>query len=217
MRIAIVGATAVGVATARHLIEHGHDVVIVEERRERIDELGNELDCAFVQGDGSRPQILKEIGPKDTAALICLTDNDQDNIIASLVGRSVGFERVLTKISDPDFEHICVELGLDNTINADHTTARRLVDEVEGRSTVELSSVLRGDARFFVVSARKEDAGPAKDLSLPDRSWILFAYRDEQALPADDGFEVEEGDDLVVLTDAEHLDELRERWLPNSS
>jgi trk system potassium uptake protein TrkA len=215
MRIAIVGATAVGVATARHLVEHGHDVVIVEERRERIEELGNTLDCAFVQGDGSRPQILKEIGPSDTAALICLTDNDQDNIIASLVGRSVGFERVLTKISDPDFEHICVELGLDHTINADHTTARRLVDEVEGRSTVELSTVLRGDVRFFVFTARKEDAGPAKDLSLPERSRILFAYRDARVMPADDGFEIEEGDDVVLLTSAEHLDELRERWAPN--
>ncbi|HSN69892.1 MAG TPA: TrkA family potassium uptake protein [Steroidobacteraceae bacterium] len=215
MRIAIVAATAVGIATARHLVEHGHDVVIVDADRARIDELSGELDCAFIHGDGSRPQILREIGPSHTDVLLCLADDDQDNIISSLVGRSVGFERVMTKISDPDFEHICVELGLDNTINADQTTARSLVDEVEGRATVELSTVLRGDVRFFVFTARKDDAGRAHDLSLPQSSRVLFAYRDEEALPADDGFEIREGDDVVLLTRAEHLEELRERWAPD--
>ena len=215
MRLAIVAATAVGIATARHLVEHGHDVVLVDADRARIDELSGELDCAFIHGDGSRPQILREIGPSHTDVLLCLADDDQDNIISSLVGRSVGFERVMTKISDPDFEHICVELGLDNTINADQTTARSLVDEVEGRATVELSTVLRGDVRFFVFTARKDDAGRAHDLSLPQSSRVLFAYRDEEALPADDGFEIREGDDVVLLTRAEHLEQLRERWAPD--
>lgn len=212
MRIAIVGATAVGIATARQLVAHDHDVVLVEEDRARIDELGTELDCAFVHGDGSRPQILKEIGPSRTDVLLCLSDDDQDNIIASLVGRSVGFARVMTKLSDPEFEHICIELGLEHTINADHAAARSLVDEVEGRATFALSSVLRGDVRFFVFTAREEDAGRAADLALPGDTTVLFAYRGDAARAAGEDFEIEADDDVVLLTRSEHLDELSARW-----
>ena len=62
MRIAIVGASSAGVSTARLLIEHKHDVVIIEKDKARIDELSEELDCGFLHGDGSRPRILKEAG-----------------------------------------------------------------------------------------------------------------------------------------------------------
>ncbi len=217
MRLVVVGATAVGVATARLLVEHGHDVVMVEENRERIDELRNDLDCAFVQGDGSRPRILSETGPHDTDVLLCLSDNDQDNIITSLVGRSLGFERVVTKISDPEFVHICVELGLESTINADQTTARYLLDTVEGRSVVELSTVLRGDVRFFIFTAREADEGAPKDLSLPRETRILFAYREGGVVIADETYTVKQGDDVVLLTRSGHLNALRERWHPDRS
>jgi len=217
MRLAIVGASAVGLAAARALIDHGHDVVIVERDRQRIDELSHDLDCAFVHGDGSRPQILREVGAPDTDALLCLTDDDQVNIIASLVGRSLGFGSVVTKISDPEFSHICAELGLEHTINADQTAARDLVDTVEGRKLVELSTVLRGDVRFFLFTARADDAGPLKDLSLPPETRMLYAYRNEALhLPAA-GFKVQEGDDVILLTRTKHLDDLHRRWGPKAA
>lgn len=217
MRLAIVGATATGVATARLLIDNRHDVVIVEKDQERIDDLSNDLDCAFIHGDGSRPRILREVGAKDTQALLCLSDEDQDNIISSLVGRSLGFDKVVTKISDPEFEHICAELGLEHTISADQTTARSLVDTVEGRNVVELSTVLRGDVRFFVFTARAADEGAIKDLSLPDDTIVLYAYRDNDIEMIGDGFELREGDDVVLLTRSKHLNKLRDNWQGNAN
>jgi trk system potassium uptake protein TrkA len=212
MRLAIVGATAVGEATARLLIDHGHDVVIVEKDRQRIDDLSEDLDCAFVHGDGSRPRILREVGATDTDALLCLSDDDQDNIISSLVGATLGFGKVMTKISDPEFEHICAELGLQHTISADLTTARSLVDTVEGRNVVELSTVLRGDVRFFMFTARAEDAGPPEALKLPEDTRVLYAYRGNDLRMVGEGFEVQEGDDVVLLTRSGRLNEFVERW-----
>ena len=211
MRIAIVGASAAGVATARLLINHGHDVIIIEKDKERIDELAEELDCGFLHGDGSRPRILKEAGADDTEFLLCLSNDDQDNIISSLVGRSLGFGNVVTKISDAEFEHICTELKLDNTISATQVTARRLVDTVEGRGVVELSTVLRGDVRFFVIAVSAEEAGPVSELKLPGETRVLYGYRDGKLLWPKEDFELEEGDDLVLLTTSAHLKELQDR------
>jgi trk system potassium uptake protein TrkA len=211
MRIAILGASAAGVATARLLIGHKHEVVIVEKDKAWIDELQNELDCGFIHGDGSRPGLLREVGPSETDVLLCLSGDDQVNIIASLVGRSLGFGSVVTKISDPEYEHICAELGLDNTISAAQVTARRLLDTVEGRAVVDLSTVLRGDVRFFVISVAEDEEGPADGLALPDDTWILYGYRGGKLLPPAQKMTLEAGDDLVLLTASKHLKELKER------
>ena len=75
------------VNTAISLIDKGHEVVIIEKDKARIDELSEELDCSFLQGDGSQPNILSEVNPGKTDFLFCLTDSDKDNVIARLVGR----------------------------------------------------------------------------------------------------------------------------------
>jgi len=128
MRIVFVGATELTVATARLLTGQGHEVVIVECEMDRIDELEESLDCSFLHGDGTYPHILREAGPEHTDVLFCLTNHAQTNIIASLVGRSIGFERVITSIDDPDFEGVCRELGLEGTILPTRTISRYLAE-----------------------------------------------------------------------------------------
>jgi len=211
MRIVIISTTAAALAAARVLIEHRHDVVIIEKDKARIDELSEELDCGFLHGDGTRPRLLREAGPDDTDVLLCLTKNDQDNVLASLVGRSLGFAEVVTRISEPELEHICAELQLHNTINADQVTARRLVDLVEGRGVVELSTVLRGDVRFYVIPVGEHEAGPLGKLSLPSETRVLYGYRGNELFLPDEDTRLEAGDDLVVLTNSEQLRELKER------
>lgn len=212
MRIAFIGASNLGVTTARIAIERGHDVIIVERDRERIDALEDELDCGFIHGDGSKPAILREVEPKDTQMLVCLGADDQDNILASLVGRSLGFERVITKITDPEFDYICAELGLEETIIPDDTMARTVADMMEGRDPLSLSNIIRGDVRLFRFVAGEDDAGPAGELELPGHTKAVLLYRDNEPIVVDPETEVRKGDEVVLLTRHEHLEALRERW-----
>jgi trk system potassium uptake protein TrkA len=217
MRVACVGAGEITVKTAEILIDRGHQVVIIEDDKARIDDLSDLLDCSFLQGDGSSPAILKEVDPKGTDVLFCLTDKDQHNIIASLVGRSLGFQRIITQISNPEYEGICVELGLTDTIVPSRTISRFLADMVQGLDILELSTVMRGEARFFVFSARAEDAGPVSELDLPGRAKVICFYRDNEFVLADEGVELTGGEDVVILTHSENLPTLRERCKPEQS
>ncbi|NIQ95095.1 MAG: TrkA family potassium uptake protein, partial [Desulfuromonadales bacterium] len=79
MRIVFVGAGELTVDTAQLLVERGHEVVIIEKDEERLSELDDQLDCSFLHGDGSKPNILKEVAPEHTHFLFCLSDNDQYN------------------------------------------------------------------------------------------------------------------------------------------
>ena len=126
MKAIFVGASALTIMTVRMLLKRGHEAVIIDAKREKIETLANELDCGFIAGDGSKPAILKEANPGEADILLCLTNDDRSNILASLVGRSLGFKRIVTRIEDPELEHICIELGLEDTIIPARTIGRLL-------------------------------------------------------------------------------------------
>jgi trk system potassium uptake protein TrkA len=216
MRVAFVGAGEMSLRTAELLIARGHQVIIIETNREKIDEISEDFDCSFLNGDGSKPPILREVNPEQTDALFCLTDSDQANLIASLVGRSLGFKRVITRIQDPEFEVICRELGLQDTIIPSRTIGRYLADMLEGLDILELSTVIRGEARFYSFSARKEDAVTVAELNLPERAKVVCYYRGGRFYLADEKTGLREKDEIVILTHSENLQALRDRWEPKN-
>lgn len=211
MRAVFIGAGPATLAAMRILLSRGHEVVIIEKDKETIESL-SEFDCGILHGDGSRPAILKEADPQSTHFLFCLTNNDQTNIIASLVGRSLGFPRVITRIENAEFEHVCLELGLVDTIVPEVTIARYLADMMEGRDPLELSATLGGDARLFSVVIGEEEAGAVEELDLPGDSRIVCLYRDEKLIFADSGLEIRKGDQIVVLARLKDMDALRKQW-----
>lgn len=210
MRAVFVGASPATLAAVRVLLERNHEVVIVEQDREVIESL-DELDCGVLHGDGSRPAILKEADPENTDFLFCLTTNDQTNIIASLVGRSLGFSRVITRIENEEFEHVCLELGLVDTIVPEVTLARHLADVMEGRDPLELSATLGADARLISFVLSEDEGGPIENLELPGDSRVICLYRDEELIFAKPELELKKGDKVVVLARTDDADELRER------
>lgn len=210
MRAVFVGASALAVMTTRSLLKRNHEVVIIEQDRNRIDSLTEELECGFIHGDGSKPAVLRETDPDQTALLFCLTDNDQTNIIASLVGRSLGFARVVTRIEDPAFEHICIELGLEDTIIPALTIGRYLADMFEGRDLLELSSMIKEEARVFSFVVCEELAGPLDGLPLPKDSRIVCLYRGGKFLLPTDGMSLETGDEVLLITHSRNLPALHE-------
>jgi trk system potassium uptake protein TrkA len=212
MRFVFVGAGALAVLTARTLLARGHQVVLVETNRQIIDDLAEELDWGLIHGDGSRPAILREVGPAETDVLFCLTSNDQTNILASLVARSLGFRRVVTKIEDDALEHICAELGLNESLVPMRHVGHYLADLAEGQEALELAEVFRDEARVttFVATAEQRVA----DLALPNLARAICLYREGRFQFAETDTLLRPGDEVVVLAHRSVLHALRERFGP---
>lgn len=212
MRIVFVGGSSVAVAAARILVERRHEVVLIDGDREKLAKLGESLDVGLLHGDGTRPDVLRDADPAGTDCLFCLTESDQCNLIASLVGRSLGYRRVVTRIEDAEFEHIALELGLEDTVVPARTIGRHLADMVEGSDSLELSAAIKGDARVFVFVAREDDEGSADALGLPDTARATHLYRGERFLLIDPATKIAAGDEVVVICDARSLEALQTRW-----
>lgn len=217
MRTVFVGAGNVSIETAKALSKKGHEVIIIEIDKDKIGELSEDMDCSFLHGDGGNPDIQREVNPGQTDFLFCLTDNDQANLIASLVGRSLGFKRVVTTISNPQFEQICHELGLEDTIVRSRTISSYLEDMVGGSEQADLSSILKGEARFFTMTTSDADAGTVKGLDLPAHSKVICYYRKGKFSHADDETKLRQGDEVVILTHSKNMAKLHERWQPKEA
>ena len=213
MRAVFIGAGFLSVTTARLLLKRGHEVIIIERDKEIIDGLSPELDCGFLHGDGGRPAVLREADPEHTDFLFCLTDSDQANILASLVGRSLGFRQVVTKIEDPELEHICVELGLEDMIVPSRTIGRHLADKFEGSDPLAISAAIKGDARIFSFVLRKENQATVEELGLPKQSRVVCVYRHGEFLLPEPDTALKTDDEVIVISHKKHLPQLIERWI----
>jgi len=216
MRVVVVGAGSLGIRTVRLLGQRGHEVVVIESDLETAEAVTEQVDCGVIHGDGTRPAVLGEADPAHSDALLALTGNAQTNLITSLVGRSVGFERIITRIDDEEFEHVALELGLSETIVPARTIGRHLSDLVEGHDILELTSAIKGDARVFLFVAQSRDAVPVAELGLPPGTRASHLYRDGRLLFAEPDLKLEPGDEVVLVTHREQLDALRKRWLPGT-
>jgi trk system potassium uptake protein len=213
MRFVSIGSGTLAVLTGRMLAERGHEVVLIERDRAAIDALQEELDVGFLRGDGTRPAILREADPQATDLLFCLTHDDQANIIASLVARSLGCARVVTKVEDPELEHICGELGLANSLMPMHTVGRYLADMAEGQNIIEISDILRGEARIFSFRVSEKQAVSIADLALPKAARAVCIYRNgNEFLFAEPDTRLKPDDEVVVFTRASALSALQERF-----
>ncbi|MBL8659071.1 MAG: TrkA family potassium uptake protein [Rhodospirillales bacterium] len=213
MRFAFVGAGATAVGAAKMLIRGGHEVILVDIDPAKIKILTEEIDCGLVAGDGSKPAVLRDVGPADTELLVCVTDNDETNILATLVARSLGFRRIVTKIEEPEFEHICVELGLEDIIIPSRDAAQRLADIATGALPEEVSRYFKAGARMFSFVAGETAAGPVAKLDLPSRCRVMCLYRKGELIVADADTTINSGDEVVLFTHEKNLPQLKERWV----
>jgi trk system potassium uptake protein TrkA len=217
MRIVFVGASQLAVMTARLLIDRKHEVIIIETEKEVIESLAPDLDCGFIHGDGCKPHILREAGPEQTDVLFCLTPHDQVNILAALIGRSLGIKHVVPSIREPELDAICRELGLESTIIPDRTISRYLADVAVGVDVMELLTFIKGEARFFSFAADAESAVLVEALDLPDDARVVCFYREDEFYLADPKTKLKPGDEVIILTHSRNLAKLRERWRPRES
>ena len=211
MKAILIGASPIAIMTAKFLLKRNHEVIIIERDKEKIDELSNQLDCGFLHGDGSKPDLLRETDPEEVDVLYCLTSHDQTNIIAGLIGRSLGFAKVVSKIEDPSYEHICIELGLDTTIIPSLTIGRNLAEMFEGRDPLELSTMFRYDAAPFSFVAHEKHIGAISDLDLPKDSRIICIYRNEQLMIPEENEQIKLDDEVIIITHHKNLEKLHKK------
>jgi trk system potassium uptake protein TrkA len=85
---------------------------------------------------------------------------------------------------------------------------------VGGTENIDLSAVIKDEARFFIFTAKEENAVAAKDLKLPADAKVICYYRDGKFSHADEETTFRIGDEIVILTHGKNMAALQERFQP---
>lgn len=104
MRVIIVGAGQVGESIAADLKE-AHNVVIVEQDPDRVEELNYSLDVLAIEGDGTSVSTLQEAGIDDADMVIASTDNDETNIVICSTVKAVSDAFTIARIKSTGYLH----------------------------------------------------------------------------------------------------------------
>jgi trk system potassium uptake protein TrkA len=209
MRIVILGGSRFGVAIAEEMMDAEHEVVIIDKRRERLEQLAEVLDCGFMEGDGTMPGVLREVFRDENDVFVAVANASEDNILASVVARSVGFGRVIPQIMSSELLEVCRELELEDVINPHATVAESIAEALEDRAAIDHETALNKQLALKRVHIPARHAGKTfGDLDLPGKVKGVALIRGEEETLLNHDTELQEDDHLLLVLARNQLDAL---------
>ena len=203
-RIIIAGGGNIGLRLAEN-IEQRYQVKIIERDLKRCAFLSEYLDKAIVlNGESSHQELLLDENIEDTDVFIALTDDDEANIMSSLLAKRLGAKKVMATINNPAYVDLVQGGEIDIAISPQQATIGSLLTHVRRGDVVKVHSLRRGAAEAMEAIAHGDKASSKvvgraiEDIDLPAGTTIGAIVRNDEVLIAHDDTVVE-SDDHVIL------------------
>ena len=177
----IVGAGEVGGYLAQRLRGEGLDVAMVEIDPVRAAAIGDELDIQVVNGSGSSPADMKAAGIGRADIMAAVTQNDEVNLVASLIAKEHGVETTVVRVENedlrgPEAEKLLASVRADVVVDPDAETADEILELVHHTGADEVYPMADGD--LVVVGAVVADTASLANRSLEEIGRTLGEKRD---------------------------------------
>ena len=210
--VTIIGGGDVGLRLAERLDSVASiSLRVIERDQSRGEVLAARLNRALVlQRNGTDLALLEseDIGRSDV--LVSVIDNDEKNLLASLLGRQLGVKRIITRVSEPANLRLFERVGVDVAISARGAAIAAVLHEVEGGPASLLAVLEQGEGRILELEVPARFVGRAlKDLAPPRDSIIGAILRTRRAIVPRGADRLEGGDRLIVFSTRAAADEVR--------
>jgi trk system potassium uptake protein TrkA len=214
MYIIVIGGGKVGYHLAKALLAEGHEVLIVERDRSRIEFICSELGSICLLGDGCETSTQSEAGTARADMLIAVTGDDEDNLVACQVAKhKFKVPRTIARSSNPKNEVLFRMLGIDVTVSSTDVIMENIQQEVPTHILTHLFSIR--DRGVEVVEVRipadsKSAGKKIKDILLPPDSVLaLIIRRDQKPQLALPDTVIQTGDQIIAMTPSGAEDQLK--------
>jgi trk system potassium uptake protein TrkA len=208
----------VGANVTRTLLDLGHEVTLIEQRRDRFDRLEEEFDDAVLLGDATELSTLERAGIERPPELVlAVTGDDEDNLIISQIARE-GYEvpKVIARVNDPRNQEHFDLLGIMQTVCATSNIMGLVGHEVPEHELVHLLELRKENLEIVEVQIDPDSPVAGKriaGLSLPDGSRLISVMRSGHAEIAVGSTVLRPGDQVLAILQPGKEDELRRALL----
>ncbi len=211
--VTIIGGGDVGYRLAESLDQTASITLrLIERDPARGEMLAARLKKALVlNGDGTDLALLEaeQIGESDV--LVSVIDNDERNLLASLLGRQLGARKIITRVSKPANLRLFERVGIDVALSARGAAVTAIVHHVQGGKAHLLAVLEEGQGKVLELVVPDGFAPHTlRDLKAPPESIVGAIVRDGLAIVPRGGDVVGPGDHLLVVTTADSEDQVRD-------
>lgn len=204
-RIIIAGGGNIGYRLAS-AIESRYRLKILERDTERCHYLSEHLNHALVlQGDASDQELLLGENIEDTDIFMALTNDDEANIMSSMLAKRLGARKVMALINNPAYVDLVQGGEIDVAISPSHATIGTLLAHVRRGDIVNVHSLRRGAAEAIEAVAHGDAAsskvvGKAiEDIDLPEGTTIGAVVRNDEVIIANNRLVIEAEDHVILF------------------
>jgi len=173
-----------------------HQVTFIEEDEELCQELERRFNVPIYQGDGSKEEVLRQVGVDNVDIAVAAAEDDGRNVIVALQAKRLGMPRVMAIVQDPDYLSLLEENGV-VAISAPWATAAMVENFLDRPGVAQLLEIGKGVASLLGVTIAEgaRVAGELiRDIDLPKQCVVAAVIRG-------DDFVVPRGDTRIEVAD----------------
>ena len=204
-RIIIAGGGNIGERLCK-AIELKYQLKIIERNESRTKFLSEKLNRTIVlQGDASSQDLLLQENIEDTDIFVAVTNDDQANIMSSMLAKRLGARKVMTLINNPAYVDLVQGGDIDIAISPQQATIGSLLTHVRKGDVVNVHSLRRGAAEAIEAIAHGDPRSSKVvgrtigEIDLPDDTTIGAIVRGDAVHIAHDNLLVEADDHLILF------------------
>ena len=215
MKIILVGCGKIGVALIGALVAEGHDLVVIDNRREVLDELTNQYDVMCMEGNGADCEALLEAGVDKSELFIAVTGSDELNMLMCFLAKRQGAGHTIARIRNPQYNDKSLsflrqQLDLDLPVNPELLTAQELYHVLKLPAASKVETFSRRS--FEMVELRLKEDSPLLGQRLMDlrsrfkaKFLICVVQRENEVIIPRGDFVLHAGDRIGLTADRAEL------------
>jgi len=208
-RVLVVGGGSLGFQLAKRLEHRGVHCKIIEKDARRCAVLAEKLGRTVVLcGDGSDQGLLAEENIQDIDVVVTLTEDEETNILASLLATRMGAKKSITKISKFSYFPLMKTIGIEQVVSPRLSAINTILQHI--RRGKVLSSISLKDEQAEVMEAvaleTSEIVGrPLKKISMPKGALVVGILRAAKIIIPTGDSVIEPGDRIIIFARREAI------------
>ncbi len=204
-KIMIAGGGNIGAGLAA-ILETDHQVKLIERSPERAEQLESQLANTIVYaGDSSDQELLLEEHIDQFDVFIAVTNDDEANIMSSLLAKKLGVRKTMVLIQREAYVNLVHGSTIDIAISPQHATISALLTHVRKGSIDNVYSLRGGAAEAIEIVAKgdkhssKVVGREIKSIKLPPGTTIGAIVRGSEVLIAHSNTVIREEDHVILF------------------
>ena len=182
---------------------------IVEDDKEIAQDLAENLnDVQIIKGEMMSDVILDEVQIKDADISVAITENDKDNLLASMVARKSGVPYTVSLVNSRAYDNLIDNGGENVIIERSLITTSAMLQDLRKAKINDAYCLRRGMGEVWEVRIDKDSLNTGKtiqELNLPDKCKVSAIYRNDEIIYNISDIIIEEGDILILFVSSQAM------------